>query len=86
MVEKPAEWLIEYAADNDYSTDLKDWKYEGKFWEPPDPRPCTHKKGLRGEPTFIPMFAITHTNESLYGIGNCEVCGKVLWCEVVPRK
>ncbi|MDD3653875.1 MAG: hypothetical protein PHO01_06795 [Desulfotomaculaceae bacterium] len=87
MGQKPPEWLMTcgVAKKNKFTTNTEEWKYEGSFGEAPEFLLCTHSASSKEEPTFVGIYAVTKPGEPLYGVGKCELCGKVLWFEINPE-
>lgn len=81
MKEAPPEWLIKHpvAEAFEFSTNLKDWKYRGDYWEDPENLFCTHGNP-EIETSIVKMYKVY-----MHSIGKCETCGRVLWVKIVPR-
>jgi len=64
---------------------IKDWQYRGDYLEMPNSIVCTHG-GLENKPesSYAKITGIA-IRDNYYGVGQCNICGKVLWCRVRPR-
>jgi len=85
-ITKPPEELIGLAKALDINPDIDKWIYRGSYRDEPSDMICLGEIGNRGyHPVQLFCYKSKNTSKE-YRIGQCKICGSVVWCEIEDRR